>query len=172
MGSAGAFGVVLDRLGGILDSVLKATAGTLLLALLAVVTAGIVSRGVNHPLSWTDEASGYIMVWLACSGWMIATRQDAHIRIRFFFDRLPPKGRTATHVLIHLGTMLLGVVLAWTSVKLIRVNSDIEATALPLATAWIYAPVLPAGIVACLQAAIDVFGSTKSDTGSVQGARG
>src|SRR4029077_3744377 len=71
------------------DRLLHTVAAAFVVVLLATVTAGIVSRGSRHPFSWTDEASGFLMVWLACLGWMIATRRGVHIRIRFFQNMLP-----------------------------------------------------------------------------------
>jgi TRAP-type C4-dicarboxylate transport system permease small subunit len=133
------------------DRALHVAAAALLVALLATVTAGIVSRGVGHPLSWTDEGSGYLMVWLACFGWMIATRRGAHIRIRFFQDKLPAAAWRWTEAVIQLALAVFGAVIAWNSVHLMRTNADIEAMALPLSVAWMYVPLLPAGLVTLLQ---------------------
>jgi TRAP-type C4-dicarboxylate transport system permease small subunit len=140
----------------LLDRLLQAAAGTLVVVLLATVTAGIVSRALNHPLSWTDEGSGFLMVWLACLGWIIATRQGAHIRISVFQDKLPRSAWRATEAAILLAVALLGAVIAWFSVHLIRTNADIEAMALPISTAWMYVPMLPAGIVTVVQALADL----------------
>ncbi len=138
------------------DRLLNGLAATLVLALLATVTAGIISRGVNHPFSWTDELSGFLMVWLACCGWMIATRRNAHIRIRFFHDLLPRRAHRGMELALQLATALFGAVVAWNSIHLIGTNSDVEATTLPIATAWIYAPLLPAGLLTLLQAVVDI----------------
>lgn len=139
------------------DRLLQAVAGALVVALLATVTAGVVSRALNHPLSWTDEASGFLMVWLACLGWMIATRHGAHIRIRVFQDKLPLGSWRVIECAILLAVALLGAVVAWYSVHLIRTNADIEALALPLSTAWMYVPLLPAGLVTVGQALADLW---------------
>jgi TRAP-type C4-dicarboxylate transport system permease small subunit len=138
------------------DRLLQAVAGALVVVLLATVTAGVVSRALNHPLSWTDEASGFLMVWLACLGWMIATRHGAHIRIRVFQDMLRGGPWRATEVAILLAVALLGGVIAWYSIGLIRRNADIEALALPISTAWLYVPLLPAGLVTFAQALADL----------------
>jgi TRAP-type C4-dicarboxylate transport system permease small subunit len=140
-----------------IDRLLQAVAGALVVALLATVTAGVVSRALNHPLSWTDEASGFLMVWLACLGWMIATRHGAHIRIRVFQDKLPLGTWRVIECAILLAVALLGAVVAWNSVHLIRTNADIEALALPLSTAWMYVPLLPAGLVTVGQALVDLW---------------
>lgn len=139
-----------------LDLALQGLAVLLVTALLATVTAGVVSRALNRPLSWTDEASGFLMVWLACSGWMIATRRGAHIRIRFFMDRAAPSVQRGSEVLIQLAMLLLGAVVAWKSVHLVMTNSDVEAMTLPISTAWMYAALWPAGVLTSAQALVDL----------------
>jgi TRAP-type transport system small permease protein len=136
---------------------LQVLASALLVVLLGTVTAGIVSRGLGHPLSWTDEAAGFLMVWLACFGWMIATRRGAHIRIRYFQDKLPQRAWRGTEAAIQLGLAVFGGVIAWYSVHLIRTNADIDTMALPLSVAWMYVPMLPAGLVTLAQGLVGVW---------------
>ena len=139
-----------------LDRLLQIAAGTLVVVLLGTVTAGIVSRAANQPLSWTDEASGFLMVWLSCLGWMLATRHGAHIRIRVFQDMLPAASWRATEVTILLAVAALGAVIAWFAIGLIQRNADIESLALPISSAWLYVPLLPAGLVTVAQALADL----------------
>lgn len=145
------------RLVATADTLLKAAGGALVVALLATVTAGVVSRSLNRPLAWTDEASGYLMVWTACCGWMLATRRGAHIRIGYFLDRLPGPLRRATEAAIHLGLALLGALVAWQGIGLVQRNADIEAMALPVSAAWLYVPLLPAGLLMVAQALADLL---------------
>jgi TRAP-type transport system small permease protein len=140
----------------VFDRGLHIAAGLLVVMLLGAVTAGIVSRALNHPFSWTDEASGFLMVWLSCLGWMIASRRGAHIRIRYFQDKLSFNPKRSVEVAIQIGIALMGAVIAWYSVHLIRTNSDIEAMALPLAVSWMYVPLLPAGLLTLVQALADL----------------
>jgi TRAP-type C4-dicarboxylate transport system permease small subunit len=139
------------------DRLLHLVAGALVVAMLGTVTAGVLFRAANHPLSWSDEASGYLMVWLACAGWMIATRRRAHIRIRFFQDKLGNQAWRGTEVVIQFGLALFGGVISWYSVHLIRTNSDIESMALPVSVAWMYVPLLPAGLVTLGQALAELW---------------
>lgn len=153
---------------GLFDRVLKVVAAAFLVILLSTVTAGIVMRALNHPLSWTEEASGFLMVWLACLGWMIASRHASHIRIRFFLDLMPRQAKRSTEIVLQLGVALLGGVIAWQSIHLMRVNSDIEATTMPVVVAWMYVPLLPAGLVTLAQALAQLWtqisgGSQASD---------
>jgi len=139
-----------------LDLLLHIVAAALVVVLLGTVTAGVVFRAINHPLSWTDEISGFLMVWLACLGWMIATRRGSHIRIRLLQDRLPASAWRGSEIAIQLAVATIGAVVAWNSIHLIQVNADIEAVSLPISTAWMYAPLLPAGLFTLVQALCDI----------------
>ena len=143
----------------LLDRSLQVFTGFLVAVLLCVVTAGIIFRAFNEPLSWTDEICGFLMVWLACLGWMIATRHNAHIRIRLLLDKLPGKAWRGTEVVIQIAVAVVGAVVAWKSIHLVEVNSDIEAMSLPVSVAWMYAPLLPAGLLTTVQALADMFAS-------------
>lgn len=137
------------------DRALATLAGLLTAILLLSVMGGVVSRAVNQPFSWTDELSGYLMVWLACLGWMIATRRGGHIRIRVLLDRLSGPTFSGAERVIQLLMMLFGGVIAWKSLHLIWTNADIEAVTMPISTAWMYVPLMPAGLVTLLQALAD-----------------
>ncbi len=150
---------MLARARGLFDALLAGLAALLLAALLGIVMAGVISRGVNRPFSWTDELSGFVMVWLACIGWMIATRRQAQIRIRVFQDKLPPGAWRISEVIVQLGMIVLGLVIAWRSLHLISVNWDVDAIALPISTAWMYVPLLPAGLVTAAQGAAELIRS-------------
>jgi TRAP-type transport system small permease protein len=145
------------------DGMLRWVAGALVVALLLVVTAGIVTRAANQPLSWTDEAAGYLMVWLAAFGWMLATRRGAHIRIGFFSDFLPIRARAALDGLLRALTAAFGALVVLTSLLQIRANLDIEEMALPIYTAWLYPPLVPAGALTLAQALAEMVTAVRRD---------
>ena len=152
-----------------LDRCLQVFTAFLVVVLLCTVTAGIVYRAVNQPLSWTDEISGFLMVWLACLGWMMAARHGSHIRIRLLQDMLPPTAWRGFEVSSQVAVAVIGGVVAWTSIRLMQVNSDIEAMSLPVSVAWMYAPLLPAGLLTLVQALADMR-KPRTDAAGVDGA--
>jgi len=128
----------------------------LVVALLAVVSLGALTRSVGEPLIWTDELSRFLMVWLAVFGWVLASRKRIQVRIRYFQNLLPPRAHTAVEALIQVALALLGVLIAWYSVGLVIRNHDLEATTLPLSMAWMYAPMVLAGAVTAAQGVIEL----------------
>jgi TRAP-type C4-dicarboxylate transport system permease small subunit len=139
------------------DRVIEALACLILVVLLCDVTLGVITRSLGDPLIWTDEIARFFMVWLAVLGWIIAARRRTHVRIRFFQDLLPPRARKAAEMIIQLAMLILGVAVAIYSVGLTRRNFDLEATTVPISFAWMYAPMVLAGIVAACQAAGELF---------------
>jgi TRAP-type C4-dicarboxylate transport system permease small subunit len=135
-----------------IDRGLAAGACLLLLLLFATVLAGIVTRAAGQPLTWTDEGARFLMVWLACCGWVLACRRRAHVRIRYFQGLLPPGAFRGIEILIQLAMAFLGLVVAAYAVQLVQRNAGLDATSLPIAMAWLYVPLIPAGIAMALQA--------------------
>lgn len=142
--------------GRAVDLAAAGLAGAGLVALLAVVTLGIIGRAVGAPFAWTEELSGYLMVWLACLGSILATRNQAHIRIRVLIDLLPKRGWQASEIVTQALVAVVGVVLTVKGIELVGKNSDIEAVTLPVATAWMHAPLVPTGLVIAGQAIVDL----------------
>jgi TRAP-type C4-dicarboxylate transport system permease small subunit len=135
-----------------IDRGLAAAACLLLLSLFGTVLAGIVTRAASEPLSWTDEGARFLMVWLACCGWVLACRRRAHVRIRYFQGLLPPGLFRAVEAAIQLSMVLLGLAVAAYAVQLVQRNAGLDATSLPIAMAWLYVPLIPTGIAMALQA--------------------
>jgi TRAP-type C4-dicarboxylate transport system permease small subunit len=128
----------------------------LIAALLLCVIAGVISRELNDPLIFTDEMSRFLMIWVAVFGWLLASRRRAHIRIRFFQDLLPKPAWRAAEIFIQCGIVLLGVLLAWYSVELVERNHDMEALTVSLSLAWMYIPMVLAGLLTVGQAAVEI----------------
>jgi TRAP-type C4-dicarboxylate transport system permease small subunit len=145
----------------LLDRATAFAAGTVVVFIALTVLAGVVSRGVGEPFIWTDEVARFLMVWLACLGWILAGRHHSHIRIRFFLDKVPTRLRAAAEIAMQAAVVLFGALTAWFAVELVIRNLDIEATAVPISMSWMYAPVVLAGIVTAGQGLADLVAQVR-----------
>jgi TRAP-type transport system small permease protein len=134
-----------------LDRAAAIVACALVVGLLVCVSLGVVTREMGAPLIWTDELSRFLMVWLAVFGWILASRKRIQVRIRYFQDLLPPRVHAAVELTIQAALVVLGGLIAAYSVGLVVRNHDLEATSLPLSMAWMYVPMVLAGVVTALQ---------------------
>jgi len=133
------------------DAALAASAAATMSALLYVVVAGVVSRAWGDPVIWSDELGRYLMVWLSCIGWALASRRRSHIRISVILDRLPIGATRWLEVAIQLAVAGFGLAVAYLGVGLIERNLDIEAISMPIPQAFLYAMLPLAGLAMALQ---------------------
>jgi TRAP-type C4-dicarboxylate transport system permease small subunit len=140
-----------------IDAALRWLAIALLVVLLGTVTAGVISRGLGEPLIWTDEVSRFLMIWLACTGWVLASRGRAHIRIRFFADKLPAGARRGGELAIQAAMCGFGMLVAWHGWTLVGRSLELEATTVPIPMATMYVPVVLAGVATALQALSEII---------------
>jgi TRAP-type C4-dicarboxylate transport system permease small subunit len=138
------------------DRSLQAFGCALLIALLAVVALGVLTRALDDPLVWSDELARFLMVWLAMLGWILSSRSNAHVRIRYFLDLVPRSARRVMEMLIQAALAVLGAIVAWYGLDLVRRNGSLEATTMPVSMAWMYMPLVPAGAVTFVQALHDI----------------
>ena len=142
---------MLRNLIGGFDRAVALVASALVVALLVCVAMGVVTRGWGEPLIWTDELSRFLMVWLAVFGWILGSRKRIHVRIRYFQDLLPQRAHAGVELLLQLALTLFGVLITWYSIGLVAKNHDLSATSLPISMAWMYLPMVLAGIATAVQ---------------------
>ena len=149
-----------------LDALAAVAACVLVVALLGCVALGVVTRTLGMPFSWTDEASRFLMVWLAVFGWVLATRRGIQVRIRYFQDRLPRRSRSTIELVIQAALAALGALIAYFSVGLVVRSADLEATSLPISMAWMYVPMVLAGFVTLVQGLAEMIATLRSPRGA------
>jgi TRAP-type C4-dicarboxylate transport system permease small subunit len=75
----------------------------LMAALVADVFVGVFSRYVLHStFPWYDEIARLCFVWVIFLGAAVAVRRRAHFRLHLLIDRLSPRARRGTEVVVCL----------------------------------------------------------------------
>jgi TRAP-type C4-dicarboxylate transport system permease small subunit len=74
-----------------------------LMCAVVICTAQVIGRYVfNHSISWSEELSKYIFVWLIWLGTSYAAKNNQHIYMEFLIDKMKGRVRTAFDILIKL----------------------------------------------------------------------
>jgi TRAP-type transport system small permease protein len=140
----------------LLDRLIRWCAVALLLALLASVVTGVVSRQLNRAVPWSDEMAQHLLVWTGFIGWSIAARRRSHIRIDVIINLLPRAARLAMEIIIQLAIIGFALALLSWGWPLIGRNWDIEWVSLPLSSGLLYAPIPFAAAVLIGQALAEI----------------
>jgi TRAP-type C4-dicarboxylate transport system permease small subunit len=147
----------MSALVALADRLLRVAALALLLALLASVMIGVISRQIGRPVPWSDEMAQYLLVWTGIVGWVIAARRGNHIRINVFIDLLPRGVRLLAEIAIQLTVIVFAVLLIRWGWPLIERNWDIDWVSLPLPAGLLYLPAPIAAAALILQAAAAIL---------------
>ena len=123
------------------------------MAAMALITAAnvVIRYLTDVSLAFTEEYSVALMVVVALLGTGLATAAGRHIRIGYFTDMLPPRGRRAAE-LVALGLVVLMFgILAWWGASLVwdEYRFEIMSSGLGLPNWWytIWLPLLSLAII-------------------------
>lgn len=80
----------------------EAIAGILLVAILVLIFGAAVARGVGHPLAWGMDMATFLFAWAVFFSADAAMREDRHVSVDLFVNRLPKKVQFYINILNHL----------------------------------------------------------------------
>ncbi len=115
------------RLFGRLNDGLEVLALTIVVVLMAVMCALTFAQALGRyalhfSLTWSEEASRYMMVWISMLGGAIAARRRMHVGFDGLVDRLPPAVRRGARVVALVIAIGIFACMAWYGTRLARFN--------------------------------------------------
>jgi tripartite ATP-independent transporter DctM subunit len=130
----------------LLGSVVEIGAGGLVVAEIAILFGGVISRYVfDRPLVWSDELASTLFLWLAMLGAVIAFRRDEHMRMTACVGMLGGSLRAMLDSLAPAAALAFLVLMLWPAYQFASDEVPITTSALQISDVW-RAAALPAGI--------------------------
>ncbi len=137
--------------------------GVVLALLCGIVFVQVIMRYVfGHSLSWSEELTRYMFVWIIYLGVNLGIRGNNQIKIDIMDLALHGKARKVLHLIQHLISIAACVAAAWGSYYLIKIGFLAKSPTLhwPM---WIIYIVFPIGfaldIIALLRKIAEIFRS-------------
>ena len=120
----------------------------LLVAMLALMVILAVTQIVYRNVSgggvaWIDPLLRMLVLWVALSGAVIASRTDNHIRIDFFAKYITGKYYFYIKRIVHAYCVIICAIIAWYSVSFVRMDYEYETEAFAGVPAWITELIIP-----------------------------
>lgn len=125
-----------------------------IVAVLAVILISAVfwRYVLDSAISWSEEGSKYLMVWLTFLGAPIALRHFAHINIDLLIKALPPRLQQCLHLLVSLIIVLTMAVLFWKGVGFTQLGARQVASSFNFSMLYMYIAVPIGSALTCLVA--------------------
>ena len=147
-------GLVLNRINDLVEKCAVNLAWVMLLAITLLNIVQVFYRYVlNNALSWSEEASLWMMVWITFVIMPVAYHKGLNISMMLFRDMLK-KNRVEYIVrcFFHLIVIVIAVVCFTQAWQMYQGGSRIELPALEVSKAWVYAIMPPAWLFLILAA--------------------
>lgn len=136
----------MKKLLNFLDALTEAISDIAIIALIIIAALQIFFRYVvGHALSWTEEISLMLFLWLAYFGMVMAMRREAHLRVDAFVMALPKRVQHWLHLIILLGAVVCCAFIAWVSfetiLKIMSRGQSAISVNLPIWVVWLAIPI-------------------------------
>jgi C4-dicarboxylate transporter DctQ subunit len=112
-----------------------------LLAVAQIVWRNFFGAGI----SWADPFLRTLVLWVALSGAVIASRTDNHIRIDFFTRYIPKAHCAALQRLVFLFSAGICALIAWHGARFVSSEYDYGTIAFAGIPAWVTELIIPIG---------------------------
>lgn len=118
-----------------------------MLALMVVLAvAQIVYRNLfDSGLVWADPILRVLVLWVALSGAVIATRTNNHIRINFFARYFSTMVASCVQRIVYAFTMFICALIAWHGARFVYMDYEFGTIAFLNVPAWLTQLIIPAG---------------------------
>jgi TRAP-type C4-dicarboxylate transport system permease small subunit len=118
---------------------LEVSVSLILIALTLITLAQVIFRYVLYqPLSWSEEALRFLMMWLAMLGAAYAFKRHAHFSLAFLLDRLNGLPRKIVVTLNAVALVSFMIVFVIKAVELVKdsLTQIAPATGIPMAVPY------------------------------------
>lgn len=137
--------------------VMKNIAGAVMVAIILIVSVGIVSRyALSHAISWVEEVCCLLLVWLCYLSASLTTVSKEHVVADFLSGSLPDYLQKVLRMVIRAGEILFFCVVTYSVVRLLPKLTNVSA-ALKMPRYWYYLPVLIFGAYMALAVFVDML---------------
>jgi TRAP-type C4-dicarboxylate transport system permease small subunit len=114
------------------------------------------------PLSWSEEAARYLMIWIICMAASEAYARGEHVGVLFLQNSIAPNKQKWLKVFIHGAVSILMAVIIYFGFDLSFSLSDQKSPALDLPMTWSYLALPVGALLMLVQSAAFMFQEIKA----------
>ena len=92
---------------------------------------------------WTDELLRMMVLAIALTGALAASRDDNHINIDVFTRFLPPRPKLIVRIFVDAFTAVTCGVVAWHSITFVKMEKEVASVILSGFPAWVFQSIIP-----------------------------
>ena len=131
----------------------------LLVALVLIITQEVIMRyAFNRPGKWSEELAIAMLIWFGYLGITVGYRDNKHLAITFFADRLPPLGQKIIDTFSDLVMITFCALMAWQGMKVAELDIINTMPATGISMYWVSIVLVVSGCAMILEGIIKILG--------------
>ena len=136
----------------IVDRVVEYICKFMLVVQLVVVSGVVVGRYVfNVTPAWGEEMALFAMVWFGLLSASIGVRDDTHLCLSLFDDKLSKTAKQVRDAFVFLMIASFGLFLIVQGVKMIELTRNNSLPGMKISSSWLYAAIPVSGVAIIMQ---------------------
>jgi len=140
--------IELDKIFSYLEKFLSFLIVLLISFMVLFIFSQVVARFIlNMPLSWTEEISRHIMIWMAFIATSVAYRHGAHLSIDLLATTLKPKARLVLRIFFLLIIIGFLIFMVRYGIELTQKTFNQRSSSLGYRMSYVYLAVPSSGII-------------------------
>ena len=129
-------GYAVEAISASLEKGAKVFGSTCLAMMVLIVALQVAVRYVFvGSISWSEEITRYLMIYMAFAGMSVALKQGAHVKLELLVERFPRKVRWAISLFINMLVLVFMFIVLWYSFIMVQRDSPQESPALQISMA-------------------------------------
>lgn len=150
------------------NDALNVVCSLLMVLIIVAIFLQIFSRKIlNNPLTWTEEFSRLVFVWMNCIGSAIVIKEKKHISFTVITDKiLNDKGRKHLEICIDILLVVFFVFVLSPTFNLVHMTNNVPSAALQWPSGIFYLSFAIGAItmlLACIIDILEITGKVKGD---------
>ncbi|MFH0257872.1 TRAP transporter small permease [Vibrio rumoiensis] len=128
----------------------------------------IALRLFDASIAWAEELARYLFVWAMYLSISYCIRDDRHIRIRMFVDKLPDNWSQYSLIASDFIYLAFSATVAWFGFKVVNRSLQLGqiAPAMEIPIACLYASVLVSAVLSCARLVVSIYGRVNARSSS------
>lgn len=156
-----------------INVILDVAGVALLVALVVIITQEVIMRYVfNSPGKWSEELAIALLIWFGYLGITVGYRDNKHLAITVFADRLPPAGQKVIDSFADLVMIVFCSLMAWQGLNVAELDKINTMPATGISMYWVSIVLVVSGCAMILEGVIKIIGRFTPEPGenAVEGA--
>ncbi len=128
----------IHKLSDMLDKIMEYVIVVMLGIMVVVTGAQIVCRVFFTALSWSEEATRYLLIWSSLYGAGCVYKHSGHIAITVLRDSLPDRAKHVLQIVVHLLCMMVFVLIIRYGIQYFGKQGNQLSAAMRLPMRYVY----------------------------------